>query len=458
MNIEFPTKKFKENLGRYRHQYDFLRLFDSNQMKFFMLKWARRHGKSTMTFNILIRECLKYENRRYAFIFTTYKAAKNIITKDPDMMSMLPKQDYPGQIWSINHSDLTIKFVNGSVLQLYGADKPDSLRGFNAYGCAIDEWSQHRSDKIWTEIVNPVLTNNGGWCIFIYTPCGINHASEMYNKILSQEMGQEWYCSMVTAEKSGLITKEELEKARLRMGDLLYRQEFLCEDLADDDLVIIPQRIVNSLGQVNKAKKYLKRCIAIDPALTGDECMCYFMVNSEVMAEKSVGHRDTTVITANIIQFANKCGVKNIVIDSIGIGKGPCDQLKRAGFKVIEFVASEKAEDKNRFLNLKAEAWFNCRQQMEMGNLPPVVDMELKKQLSAVRYEYSGVNQRIKCEPKVVTKQRLGRSPDRADAYIMGVWAYKKLPDENQYKYMSNLDRMRFNDDRGVGSYNPMSA
>ena len=78
------------------------------------------------------------------------------------------------------------------------------------------------------------------------------------------------------------------------------------------------------------------------------------------------------------------------------------------------------------------------------------MDMELKKQLSSVRYEYSGVNQRIKCEPKTITKQRLGRSPDRADAFVMGVWAYNMLPDENKYKWMSNIDKARMgrgNDD-----------
>lgn len=459
MIVDFPTKKFIENLPIYNHQLDFLRLFATGAKRYSMLKWARRHGKSTMVFNILIQKCLQYENRRYAFIFTTRVAAKNIITKDPDMISMLPKQrGTKGPIWWLNETDLTIKFFNGSILQLYGADKPDSFRGFNAYGCAIDEWSQHKSDYVWKGIVSPVLTKNGGWCIFIYTPCGVNHASEMYNAIQLGNKDDEWYCSTVTAEESGLISAEELKKTYDNIGHSLYRQEFLCEDLADDDLVIIPQQAILNLEKVNRLQKYDRRCIAVDPALQGDECIAYFMINSEVQREISINTRDTTVITANVQQFSNKCGCRNIVIDSIGIGKGPCDQLRQAGLNVIEFVASEKAKDNHRFMNKKAEAWFHCREEIEKGHIPAMVDKELKKQLSAVRYEYSGTNQRIKCEPKTVTKQRLGRSPDRGDAFIMGVYMFDMLPDLNRLKMMSNIDRERLRRRNGGSDYSVLSA
>ena len=458
MELTFPTPNFTSKLLEYKHQLDFLRLFEQKIHRYYLLKWARRHGKSTMAFNILVKECLKYSKRRYAFIFSTYKSAKNIITQDPDMMGMLPSQDFDGQIWKLNRSDLTITFSNGSILQFFGADKVDSLRGFNAYGCVIDEYAMHKSDEIWTAVVSPVLTRNEGWCIFIYTPKGVNFASELYNMVQIKEMGQDWYCSTVTAVESGLISHKELEKAKKIMGITLFRQEHLCEDLADDDLVIIKQESILNLEKVNRTQKYNKRVIAVDPATTGDECMCYYMINSEVKDELSVNHRDTHVITGWIQQFSNKVGCKNIVIDSIGVGKGISDNLRAAGLNVIEFIASQKATDNLRFMNKKAEAWFKVKEQIEMGRIPPLTDQELKKQLSAVKYEYSGTNQRIKCESKATTKQKLGRSPDRADAFIMGVWAYDKLPDENRYKWISEIDKQRLRRQNGSSDYSVLGA
>jgi hypothetical protein len=452
IKLDFPNQHFLQGLERYKHQLDFLQLFESNTKKYFMLKWARRHGKSTMVFNILIQKCLENEKSRYAFIFTTYQAAKNIITKDPDMLSMLPEQEYDGQIWKLNKADLTIEFFNGSILQMYGADKPQSLRGFNAKGVAIDEWSQHRSDTVWTEIVEPVLTNNGGFCIFIYTPKGVNHASEMYNGILNNSYGEEWYCSTITAEQSKLISAEELEKARQRIGDLLYRQEYLCEDLADDDLVIIPQIKVNALESIDKHQKYLKRVVSIDPALEGgDECCCYYMENSQVVASETINSDDTMKIGAIAMQFMDKHKCKNVVVDSIGLGKGVFDFLR--GFNrlnVINFDSRKKSIDSDRFGNLKAEAWFQTRKMVEQGKIPPLYDKELKKQLSATRYRYSGARMRIFCEEKSVTKARLGRSPDKADAFVMGVWAFDRLPDENKQNMISRIDKNRLDRRRGT--------
>lgn len=457
MEINFPTQKFKDGLSKYKHQLEFLNIFDTDKIKkYYMLKWARRHGKSTLVFNILILSCLRYSKKNFAYIFPTRESAKKVIINTPEMMDMLPAQEYNGQIWTLNQSDLTIKFCNGSVLSIYGADKPGGLRGINAYGIVVDEWSQHKSDLLYTEVIEPVVRENKGWCIFIYTPCGVNFASEMYNDIITHRKGDEWYCSTLTAEQAGIIPHDELMKSRQNMGDLLYRQEFLCEDLADDDLVIIPQISINNLELVRRTQKYKKKCIAVDPALIGgDECICYHMENSEILGEKVITTRDTVVMSSHIQQYSNVIGCKTIVIDSIGIGKGVCDMLRDAGLNVIEFIASKKAYENDRFRNLKAEAWFHCKMQIELGRIPPITDPELKKQLSAVKYEYSGINNKIKCELKTLTKRRLGRSPDRADAFIMGVWAYEQLPDENRYKYISNLDKQRI---KGSRPYDYMSS
>ena len=55
LKIGVPKEYFIEGLSKYSHQLNYLRLFDSGKIRYSLLKWARRHGKSTMCFNLLIR-------------------------------------------------------------------------------------------------------------------------------------------------------------------------------------------------------------------------------------------------------------------------------------------------------------------------------------------------------------------------------------------------------------------
>jgi hypothetical protein len=54
----------------------------------------------------------------------------------------------------------------------------------------------------------------------------------------------------------------------------------------------------------------------------------------------------------------------------------------------------------------------------------------LRQDLSAVRVRPARTNSRILLEPKRETKKRLGRSPDRGDCYVIGVWGSQFVPEE----------------------------
>ena len=96
LTVDYPNKTFIDGLDTYTHQLDFLKKFDTRKRfgrRFFMLKWSRRFGKSTLVFNILVRECLANKNKRYAWIFAQQNIARNIILNDPEMYAQLPIQD-----------------------------------------------------------------------------------------------------------------------------------------------------------------------------------------------------------------------------------------------------------------------------------------------------------------------------------------------------------------------------
>jgi hypothetical protein len=80
-------------------------------------------------------------------------------------------------------------------------------------------------------------------------------------------------------------------------------------------------------------------------------------------------------------------------------------------------------------------------EQIQNRKIPYPKDEELRRQLSSVRYKVVNSNGKIQLEPKDETKKRLKRSPDRADAFVYGVWAGKDLRGDSEGIVSVNFDK-----------------
>lgn len=125
-----------------------------------------------------------------------------------------------------------------------------------------------------------------------------------------------------------------------------------------------------------------------------------------------------------------------VVIDVIGYGSSPYDWLRETTrLRVQAFNASERdpeATDHSgtlTFRNRRAQAYWRLRELLDPSNphdlaepvaLPP--GKELRRELCAAKWKMTTSG--IQIEPKEDIKERLGRSPDRADAVV---YAFAKL-------------------------------
>jgi hypothetical protein len=111
-------------------------------------------------------------------------------------------------------------------------------------------------------------------------------------------------------------------------------------------------------------------------------------------------------------------------IDTVGVGAGVFDRLAEQGFPVVPFVASEAPStpvNQKRFVNRRAEQWWNFRMMLEKGmiDLPQTnEDPKLISQLASIRY-FIRSDGRIIVESKDDAEDRGMPSPDRADAAMM---------------------------------------
>lgn len=119
-----------------------------------------------------------------------------------------------------------------------------------------------------------------------------------------------------------------------------------------------------------------------------------------------------------------------------GFGSGVVDSLLQAGHSPQEIHFSSKATDE-AYYNKRSEMWFNMAEWIKRGGALPM-DAELIKELTAPQYTFK--NGRFILEPKEQIKERLGFSPDKADALCL-TFAWSEMPGMQSMDYlkMQNL-------------------
>jgi len=128
-------------------------------------------------------------------------------------------------------NEMMIRFVNGATWQVVGSDNYNSLIGSPPYGLIYSEWSV--SDPSSWAYLRPILAENGGWAIFIYTARGKNHGYSLYNMAKESE---DWYCLKSTVADTNVFTEEQLQRELVEMqaehgveaGRAYWLQEYFC--------------------------------------------------------------------------------------------------------------------------------------------------------------------------------------------------------------------------------------
>lgn len=274
----------------------------------------------------------------YWHIFPTYAEAKNAIWHDPNMLfGIIPAN----LIEKKNESDLRVHLVNGSYIQLIGADNPDRLRGAGPMGMVLDEYDTMKDD-VWP-ILQPILRANGGWAWFIGTPKGKAKLYDLYN--LGQSGHKEWKSYLMKASLSGVIPLDELDNAKDTMPTALYNQEFECEFLEGEGSVFrnvrsactgIPQEPIyghNYVTGVDLARVQDYTVVSIFDASTNRQVYQDRFQTLEWGFQKK-----------RIISIAKMYNDARVIIDATGLGDPIAEDLARAGVSISPFKISHESK------------------------------------------------------------------------------------------------------------------
>lgn len=205
-------------------------------INYHFLGWHRRAGKDTFSLNIA-DEMRRSRIGTYWHLFPLHTQAKKAIWYGINKAG----QRHIDQAFPVDDraatrggNDLMIEFKNGSIWQMCGSDRYDSLVGSNPVGVFFSEWALC-DPRAWTYI-RPIIRENGGFVCFITTFRGRNHAYRMAQKM---KLNPEWHVDIRTVndttnvDGSPVLTPEDIQAERdADMSEAMIRQEYYCDPMA----------------------------------------------------------------------------------------------------------------------------------------------------------------------------------------------------------------------------------
>jgi len=142
-----------------------------------------------------------------------------------------------------NETKRLMQLPGGPRIRAKTAWDADTLRGDYADLLILEEFSL-MNPSTWDAVGAPMLLDNDGDAVFIFTPKRKNHAFTFYNRAKGDDTGR-WQAWHFTSHDNPHLSKEALEEITADMSDDMYRQEVLAEFLDSEGMVF--NRIDESL-------------------------------------------------------------------------------------------------------------------------------------------------------------------------------------------------------------------
>lgn len=207
----------------------------------------------------------------------------------------------------------------------------DTLRGDYADILILDEW-QLINESAWEEVGAPMLIDNNGDAIFIYTPPSLHstgvskardlrHASKMYQMAMKDTSGR-WLAVHFTSHDNPYISREGLSEITVDMTALAYRQEIMAEDIDEIPGALWTRKLIEET-RVAQSPVLNRIVVGVDPsgsstteagivaAGLSDNNHLYFVRDRSLLAPTSKAWATAAVMLYDELHADRICGERN---------------------------------------------------------------------------------------------------------------------------------------------------
>ncbi len=289
-----------------------------------------------------------------------------------------------------------------------------------------------------------LTTNDGCRLLAIGNPD--NPASE-FQRVC--QPGSGWNVIHISAFDSPNFTDEEVpeELGRLLIGPAwaqekreewgedspLYRSKVLGEFAEDspNQVISTADLLACSLPVPRAPEELLPVELGVDVGGGGDETVVRERRGIKAGRQWAERSERPETISRLVVHAIHETGATSVKVDAIGVGWNVVGELRNMaargdhGAKIHAVKVSEAASDPQKYKNLRAEIWWDVGRvgsQQGLWDLSDMADADRTLgQLCAPRW-FLDPTGHIQIERKEDLIERLGRSPDQADALLLAFY------------------------------------
>ncbi len=197
-------------------------------------------------------------------------------------------------------------------------------------------------------------------------------------------------------------------------------------DAADDTLIPL-KHIENAVERIfQDIDNQQEAVMGLDVARFGDDQTVAIVRRGNSVIDL-VSHRKSDLMqtTGKTIEIARNHNVNTINVDEVGLGSAVVDRIQElsrskeiTGIKPVGVNGGNKAQDTEKFFNLRTQMFDGLRQRFADGEISIPNDPELISQLASITYIYNSRGQ-LQIETKQQIRESGRQSPDKADALAL---------------------------------------
>jgi phage terminase large subunit len=397
---------------------------------------GHKTGKSELLAVAAIWFAVTRAGARVVMTAPTYRQVRSVLWK---AVKRLAAKLIPGVVLQINDvPDIGVQFANGSEILGFTADNAEKFAGISGADLMfiIDEAS-----GVEVEIFEAIEGSAAGGAIVVMAGNPTRPAGVFFDAF--HERRDFWRTLHISSEETpnvvegriaiaGLATRQWIDSRKADWGDTsaLYAVRVRGEFPSQASNTVVSLELIESAVRRWKAELFDEEksplVLGVDPARFGDDESVIFVVRGKV-AHRPVVYRglDSIQLAARVFDVARKYARElerpRVNVDVIGIGAGVVDQLKTYESLDVRSINAGESAQRDTYARCRDELWFGIADWLKSGGAVPD-DSKLTGELAAVEYGFLP-NGKIKVESKDDLRTRLGRSPDRADALALAVYA-----------------------------------
>src|SRR3990167_357060 len=234
-----------------------------------------------------------------------------------------------------------------------------------------------------------------------------------------------WQRFQFSSLESPLVDKEYNERIRKKHGEdsdeyrIRVIGNFPRED-AVDDKGYVPLLTKEDIKQVLDTQQLRLPRLGVDPSGEGSDKTCWVArdrYRAKIIHEEQIstakGIAQKTVSLADLLQVRDE----NITVDNFGEGANVAQECAFASIRINGINVGDKADDPERFVNKRAEAYFRMREWLRSGG--ELVQDDMWEQLLSIRYRRNMTGKIEIMSKRDLRKNGYGTFFDVADSCLL---------------------------------------